>query len=369
MVDAFSVCAWSNLSLVAANIASRVSRTSILVNVAAFVVIIAGLKAASTVVVLVLAALLLAVAVAPPIFFLQRKGVPFVLGLIIAMSGAIGALGVVAMLVGTSVIQLQEQIPEYQDLIRRHYESASRLLAEYGLMTNLDSQLGNLIDPDRALDLAANVFAGVGGIIANGFLIFILALFLLLEASTLPAKMRTAFGDRAVHLERFEQLFHSINRYLVMKTWISLLTGLLAGILCAAVGVDFPALWGVLAFFLNYIPNVGSILAGIPPTLLALLRLGGGSALVILVGYVLINNVLGNFVEPRVMGHGLGLSPFTVLLSLVFWGWVLGPVGMLLSIPLTMAVKIAMESDSETRWISVLLGPDHVAPEAATEEI
>lgn len=351
------------------NTASPASRAGILVNVAAFVVITAGLRAASDVVVLVLAALFLAVAVAPPVFFLQRKGVPFILGLVIVMSAAIGALGALAMLVGSSVTQFREQIPQYQELIQGHYDSISRLLTEYGLAANLDSQLGNLVDPARALDLAANVFAGLGVIIANGFLIFILAVFLLLEASTLPGKIEVAFGHRGVHLERFRQLFESINRYLVMKTWISLLTGLLAGVLCAAVGVDFPVLWGVLAFFLNYIPNIGSILAAIPPTLLALLGLGGGSSLAIIIGFVLINNVLGNIVEPRVMGQGLGLSPFAVLLSLVFWGWVLGPVGMLLSIPLTMAVKIGMESGSETRWIAVLLGPGPMAAESATEEV
>lgn len=337
-------------------------------NVAAFVVITAGLKAASDVVVLVLAALFLAVAVAPPVFFLQKKGVPFVLGLVLVMGASVAALGAVAMLVGSAAAQFRERIPEYQILIQGHYESASRFLAEYGLAANLDSQLANLAAPARALDLAANVFAGVGGIIANGFLILLLAVFLLLEASNLPGKIAAAFGDRGVHLERFQQLFVSVNRYLVMKTWISLLTGLLAGVLCAAVGVDFPVLWGMLAFLLNYVPNIGSILAGIPPTLLALLGQGAGASLVILVGYVLINNVLGNIVEPRVMGQGLGLSPFAVLLSLVFWGWVLGPIGMLLSIPLTMAVKIAMESGSETRWIAVLLGPSLVAAEPVVEE-
>jgi predicted PurR-regulated permease PerM len=142
----------------------------------------------------------------------------------------------------------------------------------------------------------------------------------------------------------------------------------LAGGLCAVVGVDFPVLWGVLAFFLNYVPNIGSIVAAIPPTLLALLGLGGGASFAILTGYVVINNVLGNIVEPRVMGQGLGLSPFAVLLSLVFWGWVLGPIGMLLSIPLTMAVKIAMESGDQTRWIAVLLGPGAAAAESATKE-
>jgi predicted PurR-regulated permease PerM len=327
-------------------------------------VITAGLKAASAVVVLVLAALFLAVAVAPPVFFLQRKGVPFILGLVIVMSAAIGALGAVAMLVGSAAAQFREQIPQYQVLIQGHYESVSRLLAQYGLAANLD----NLVDPERALDLAANVFAGVGGVITNGVLIFILAVFLLLEASTLPGKITSAFGDRDMHLDKFQQLFESINRYLVMKTWISLATGLSAGLLCALVGVDFPILWGVLAFILNYVPNIGSILAAIPPILLALLRLGGGASLVVIAGYVVINSILSNILEPRVMGNGLGLSPFVVLLSLVFWGWVLGPVGMLLSVPLTMAVKMAMEPDPETSWVAVLLGPAPGAKEGATKE-
>jgi AI-2 transport protein TqsA len=322
------------------------------------------------VVVLVLAALFLAVAIAPPVFYLQKKRVPFTLGLVIVMSAAIGVLGAVATLVGSSVTRFKEQIPAYESLIRGHYQAASAWLAQYGLASNLESELGNLADPAQALNLAANVFAGVGGVIANGFLIFILVVFLLLEASTLPDKMHVAFGDRGIHIDQFQQLFESINRYLVMKTWISLLTGLLAAVLCAAVGVDFPVLWGVLAFFLNYIPNVGSILAAIPPTLLALLQLGGGASVALIVGFAVINNVLGNIVEPRVMGQGLGLSPFAVLLSLVFWGWVLGPVGMVLSIPLTMAVKIAMGSGKETQWIAVLLGPGQAASpaEATTEE-
>lgn len=349
--------------------ATPASKAGILVNIAAFVVITAGLKAASDLVVLVLASLFLAVVVAPTVFFLQRKGAPFVVGLIVAMGAAVGVLGALAMLVGSSIAELQERMPEYQELMQTHYESISGLLAQYGVAADLDSQLASLFDADRTLDLAANVFAGVGGMVANGVLMFILALFLLLEAASLPAKLTSAFGERYVHMERYQQLFENINSYLVMKTWVSLLTGLLAGLLCAAVGVDFPVLWGVLAFVLNYIPNIGSILAAAPPMLLALLRLGGGSALAVIVGYAVINSVLGNIVEPRVFGNGLGLSPFVVLLSLVFWGWVLGPLGMLLSVPLTMAVKMAMEPDPETRWIAVLLGPGPPAAESEPEEV
>ncbi len=347
---------------------SRPSRGGLLVQVAAFVVVTAGLKAASDLVLLILAAFFIAIAVAPPIFFLQKKGVPFNLGLVIVMAAAIGVLVGMGGLVGSSITQLRSQLPVYDRMIRSHYETVTSYLQQFGIDAEFETQLGELVDPARALDLAGQLFAGVGGVLANGFLIFILVLFLLLEASTLPNKVRAAFGDRGVHLDQFQQLFASINRYLVMKTWLSLLTGVLAGILCGVAGVDFPVLWGLLAFLLNYVPNVGSIVAAIPPTLLALLEMGGGTALVVIVGYVLINNVLGNIVEPRVMGQGLGLSAFVVLLSLVFWGWVLGPVGMLLSIPLTMGVKIAMESGEETRWIAVLLGAREPIPTTPAEE-
>ena len=141
----------------------------------------------------------------------------------------------------------------------------------------------------------------------------------------------------------------------MIKTWVSLATGALAAVLCY-VGLDFALLWGLLAFLLNYIPNIGSIVAGLPPLLLAIVQLGPLEATLIAAGYLAINNILGNFIEPRFMGQGLGLSTFAVLVSLVFWGWVLGPVGMLLSIPLTMAVKIAMEGRPETLWIAIMLG-------------
>jgi predicted PurR-regulated permease PerM len=119
--------------------------------------------------------------------------------------------------------------------------------------------------------------------------------------------------------------------------------------------VDFAVLWGLLTFCLNYIPNIGSIIAAVPPVLLALVQYGPGTALAVAIGYVVINVVFGNLVEPRVMGRGLGLSTLVVFISLVFWQWVLGPVGMLLSVPLTMTLKIILDGNDETRWIAILL--------------
>jgi len=125
---------------------------------------------------------------------------------------------------------------------------------------------------------------------------------------------------------------------------------------CAMLGLDFAVIWGVAAFLANYVPSIGSIVAALPPVLLAVVQLGWPSALGIAAGYIAINIALGNFIEPRLMGRSLGLSPLVVFLSLIFWGWVWGPVGMLFSVPMTVIAKLVLESSEETRWMAVLLG-------------
>ncbi len=272
------------------------------------------------------------------------------------MVAVIAIFGTMAGVVGASANNFSQQLPTYEARVQEGIEHTQSFLSGYGVELAVEQQIRDLIDPTQVMSLAAGLFTGLGGLLANSFLIFIMVIFLLLEVSTIPTKMQVAFRDRGKAVGRFKQLGSSINHYLVIKTWISLLTGVVAGVLCWAIGVDFALLWGLLAFLLNYVPNIGSIIAAVPPVLLALVQLGPGRALAVLIGYVLINNILGNFVEPRFMGEGLGLSAFAVLLSLVFWGWVLGPVGMLLSIPLTMAVKIGMEEHTSTRWLALLLG-------------
>ena len=143
---------------------------------------------------------------------------------------------------------------------------------------------------------------------------------------------------------------------MLIKTMVSLLTGLLITIWLLLMGTSYALLWGTVAFLFNYIPTIGSIIAGIVPTLFVLVDQGPIEALWVAVAFLVVNFLIGNVLEPRIMGEGLGLSTFVVFLSLVFWGFVLGPVGMLLAVPLTMAIKIALGSDERTRWISVLLG-------------
>jgi AI-2 transport protein TqsA len=145
---------------------------------------------------------------------------------------------------------------------------------------------------------------------------------------------------------------------LVVKTLISVATGLAIWLWLLILGVDYPVLWGTLAFLLNYVPNIGAIIAAVPAFLLALLQLGVGFALLTVLGFVVVNTGLGNLIEPKLMGRRLSLSALVVFLSMVFWGWILGPIGMILSVPMTSLVKVALESFEGTHGLAIMMGSD-----------
>jgi len=219
------------------------------------------------------------------------------------------------------------------------------------------------LNPGQAMDLVAGLLAGLGGVLGNAFLILLTVVFMLFEAVHLPDKLRRMSPDPETSLRRLAAITDGVKRYLGIKTAVSLATGTVIAVWLAVLGVDYPLLWGLLAFLFNYVPNIGSIIAAVPAILLAGIQLGFGPALASIAGYLVVNVVVGNMVEPRFMGRGVGLSTLVVFLSLVFWGWVLGPVGMLLSVPLTMVAKIVLESRETTRPIAVLLGANaDVAP-------
>jgi predicted PurR-regulated permease PerM len=218
------------------------------------------------------------------------------------------------------------------------------------------------LDPSAAMGMAGDLLSGLGNVLANTFLIILTVIFLLVEATALPNKWAVMAQD-APSTTGFGKFLDSVNSYMAIKGWVSLATGTIIAIWLAILDVDYPLLWGLLAFLFNFVPNIGSIIAAIPAVLLALVQFGPGAAIGAGAGYLAVNIVMGNVVEPRFMGKGVGLSTLVVFISLVFWGWVLGPVGMLLSVPLTMVVKLALETRRDTCWIAVLLGPD-IEPEA-----
>jgi predicted PurR-regulated permease PerM len=178
---------------------------------------------------------------------------------------------------------------------------------------------------------------------------------MLIEAAKIPAKIAAAFPDRDLSNEYLQRIGEDTWKYTKIKTLISLLTAVATTVGLWFLGIEYSVLWGLLIFFLNFIPNIGPIIASIPPVLLALVDQGlFGCAMV--TGYlVFINWVIGYGLEPRYLGEGLGISELVVLLSLIFWGWLLGPIGMFLSAPLTMVFKIVLQNNPDTRWIAVLM--------------
>jgi predicted PurR-regulated permease PerM len=178
---------------------------------------------------------------------------------------------------------------------------------------------------------------------------------MLLEISIFERKLHLINKNS---LSRVNKIVQNLNSYFGTKALTSLATGILVSISLAIIGIDFPLLWGFLAFLLNFIPNIGSIIAAVPAILLALVQFGFPSAIATLIVFLVINVIIGNVVEPRLMGKNLGLSPLIVFISLIFWGWVLGTVGMLLATPLTMTLKIIFDNMEETRHLGLILGDE-----------
>lgn len=216
----------------------------------------------------------------------------------------------------------------------------------------------DVIDPGQAMGFANSLISSLGGVFGNLFLILFTVLFMLLEAWIFPQKIQAIFGNNsAMVLARFSDVIKSTRQYLSIKALMSFATGIIVGAGTAVIGLDYPILWGFLAFALNFIPNIGSIIAAVPAALLSLVQLGPMATLGVILVYLTANIIIGNIIEPRYMGEKVGLSTLVVFLSLVFWGWLFGLVGMLLSVPLTMTVKFASLVSDETRWLGILLGP------------
>ena len=333
--------------------------SQILITIAAFVIVVAGMIAAKVILVPFLLAAFIAIISAPPLFWLQRKGLSTWLALLVVILSVLFIGLLIAGLVGSSVQDFSRDLPVYEAKLKQQTTLVMGWLEKLGIDIS-GLAVTEIFDPGAAMKLVATLLNSLGNVLANGFLILMTVIFILLESSSFPAKLRTVMGGPESSLDRFDNFIKNVKHYMAIKTLVSLATGLLVAILLVIIGVDFPLLWGLLAFALNYIPNIGSIISAVPAVLLAIIQLGLIPAAITAAGYVVINLLMGNVIEPRFMGRGLGLSTLVVFLSLIFWGWVLGPVGMLLSVPLTITAKMALDSSDDTRWLAVLLGPEIV---------
>ena len=329
--------------------------TRVLVIVAALVIIIGGINQAQSVLVSFLVAVFLAVIGTPPVLWLERKRIPSVVAVLLVVAGMVAILLIIGAVVGASLNSFYAELPVYQARLEEQVSIFQSFLATKGIR-GMDKILRGYVNPGAVMSLTAHMLAELGLALSNMVLILLTVAFILFEASSFPIKLRAVLGHSQQTFPQVTRFVGDITRYVVIKTLISLATGILIAIWLSILGVDFPVLWGFLAFLLNYVPKVGSMVAAVPAVLLALIQLGMGHAALAAAGYMAVNFMLDDVIQPRFMGRSLGLSTLVIFISLIFWGSLLGPIGMLLCIPLTMTLKFACESSEETRWIAVLLG-------------
>jgi predicted PurR-regulated permease PerM len=324
-------------------------------NTAAFIIIIAGMMYASSLISLMLLSLFVSIICAQPLAWLERKKVSHGLAIFIVLFGVLIIFVIIGQLIGGSVAQFTTDTPKYTARLNEIVVSSFQSLNEMGFNISA-GQLREMFDAGKIMSATAGMLGELSGIMGNTVVIIFIVIFLLLELNVFAVKTIAIVDKPAESLKYLKEIGQSIRHYLGIKTLVSLLTGFLIWIGMLIIGVEYAILWAMIAFLLNYIPNIGSIIAGVPAVLFALVQLGFDGFLWTMGVFVFVNMFVGSVVEPRVMGKGLGLSTLVVFLSLIFWGFVLGTVGMFLSVPLTMTVKKILEQNENTKWIAILLG-------------
>jgi predicted PurR-regulated permease PerM len=318
---------------------------------ASIIVIGAGIKLAGPVLVPLLVAGFIAIVTAPLVMRLCDRGVPRLIAVLSGLLLDVAAGAALGFPLAGAVATFTERVPEYASMLSGQVESFELWLAEHGI--HLES-VYDFSEPTWMLNLATSMAQYAASFVSQMVLVLLIVAFMLFESTGLREKLRRIATPGQIR--ELSDAAREVNTYLVAKTVMSLLTGVLVFFWCWWRGVDVPVLWGLLAYLLNYIPTVGQIIAAIPAIALALIQFGPGEALVVAAGFGGINLAIGA-AEPRVMGQALGLSAMVVLVSMVVWGWLLGPVGALVSAPLTMVIKHALAHSDELRWLAVLLGP------------
>lgn len=324
---------------------------------AGVVVVVAGLQLAAPLMVPLVTAVFITVVSMPAVRWLMARRVPRGIAIMLAVLLDLAVLFGLGGLVGGSLNEFYNRVPYYQTHLSELVLRYAEWVDHHGLQVD-SARIGDAVDQAQVMTVVADLFQRVSALVSKALLVALLVLFMLFEAGPWRMKMVYVLHSPTQDLPRFANAARELQTYLLVKTGLSVVTGALCGAWVAICGVDFALLWGLLAFLLNYIPTLGMFIATIPPVAVALIQFGPGGALLVLAGYLVINFTLGNFVEPRIMGRALGLSPLVVFLSMVFWGWLWGPVGALLAVPLTMMIKILAANTEDLRWAAVLLGSE-----------
>jgi AI-2 transport protein TqsA len=326
---------------------------------------VAALQLAAQIIVPFVLACFLAVVSMPAMFQLRRRGVPELPAIALTVLLDVLVLVILIALVAGSLATLNERVPIYVPLLERQLAGFVAFLESKGIPAGTYLNL-DLLDASYVLGLLGTVVQTAISIFKMAFLVGLILIFVLAEATVVPFKFRAILGSNRQVRSRVLEAVVEVQAYLWIKTLMSAGTGIGVGVFVWLMGVDFPVLLGLLAFALNFIPNVGSLLASIPAIVLALILHGPLRAAGVTLGYMAVNGMFGNLVETHLLGRRMGLSPLVIVLSLIFWAWLWGPIGALLAVPLTMVLKITLEHVPDLSWIAVMM--DKLPPQARRAE-
>lgn len=326
-----------------------------LLGAAAGFLVVGGLKLAAPVLVPVAFALFLGVLSQPLLQAMLRRRVPVTVAVFATMLVLAGVASAFVLLLLGSLGELREAGPAYYAEFQDRISYTVQWWREKGISI-LDWMPAKYRRPEAIVELAGGAIKGILSLASQITIVLLTLVFLLVEAAALPGKLERLPPRHRAALLRASPVSRELQRYLIIKTAMSLAIGAVAGLFVAALGVDFAILCGMIAFACHFIPNVGALLAAAPPMLLAFVQFDLTKSFAVLLGYLVIGTILGNLLEPALLGQRLGLSTLVVWLSLLFWGWLWGPVGMLLSVPLTGTIKILLERSAAYGWLATLLG-------------
>ncbi len=319
---------------------------------AAVVIVLAGIKLSSAILVPFLLALFLATILSPLFLWLKKLGLGDIFPLIIIVLLLLLVITSLAILVGNSVQDFTQNVPFYEVKLKSDLSALLETINSWGLHIPKEDIL-NLFQTDSLMRYIATTLKSFGSLVTNSFMIIITIIFMLLEISQFRFKLNQTNSNS---LKQLTEISDNIKHYILLKALTSAATGIIITIILKITGIHYAILWGLLAFILNFIPNIGSIIAAVPAVLMAIIQYDFTTATMIIIAYLVVNVIIGSIIEPRILGKGLGLSTLIVFLSLIFWGWLLGPIGMILSVPLTIMIKIALDTKEDTKWIATLLG-------------
>lgn len=319
---------------------------------ACIIIVIAGMKQSSFLINVILLAVFITSISMAPLHWLREKGLNETLAILIVILMFIIIASSTIFIIGSSTNNFMDKLPFYEERFTAIWLSTNDTLLQYGLVDEDFNPLAEL-NPANIFSLLGSAFASFGNVFSASLLILIIYIFMIFEARTFGRKMKLISPET---MEHSQHIISSLRKYFGIKFLTSLSTGILITVALLILGIDFPVLWGFLAFLLNFIPSIGSFIAAIPAVLLAFLQLSPFGALITAIIYFVINTIVGNVIEPQLMGKNLGISPLIVFIAMLFWGYILGPVGMLIATPLMIAIKIIFDSRPVTREMGILLG-------------